>query len=334
MTANLMQIYVKNTRNFIKNFTKIFLAQSYNEEISEEYINTYIDARIYNFGDETQKFFYKKIYSSIINKKEELKNTIKDIDEKLLEDNLNVYQFILYLDGVRPFADLKEFVKTICESRKSKFELCSVSNLENRIYKETKRYLDEKEALMTVNDTKDFSLDIEKCILIDNTYNVNINYNFKFPYIYSNKVIQEVYNDGVINEDKLLIEYMLLSEVCVKDINKCNFATKYLVDFASSLYEKTKKLKQITNVLNDAAIQDKVYLKIKYNDFEEYKELIYSLMKDGFKFAMIIDETFNPSQITYKKISIFEYLIVPEQVKCYSKIKDDENKIKNIIIYE
>lgn len=334
MTSNLMKSYVKNTKVFIKNFSKIFLGQAYNEKICEEYIDTYIDARIYNFGDESQKFFYKKVLSSLSKKKGDLKKIDKELEEKNLEDHLQVYQFILYIDGVRPFTDLKEFVKSICESRKSKFELGSVSNLENRLYKESKRYLDQKEELMEANDTKDFSLDIDKCILIDNTYNVDLSFNFKFPYIYSSQVIQEVYNNGVINEDKLLIEYMLLSEVCIKDINKCNFATKYLVNFASTLLDKPKKTKQMLNVFDDPAIQEKVYMKIKYKDLKEYQEIIYDFMKDGFKFAIIIDEEFYPSQVTYKKISMFDYIIVSENVKSYSKIRDDENRIKNIIIYE
>ena len=51
MTSNLMEQYVKNTKTFIKNFTKMFFAEEYNEDISKEYIETYIDARIYNFGE-------------------------------------------------------------------------------------------------------------------------------------------------------------------------------------------------------------------------------------------------------------------------------------------
>ena len=72
MTSNLMKSYVKNTKVFIKNFSKIFLGQAYNEKICEEYIDTYIDARIYNFGDESQKFFYKKVLSSLSKKKGDL----------------------------------------------------------------------------------------------------------------------------------------------------------------------------------------------------------------------------------------------------------------------
>ena len=79
MTTNIMQQYLKITKNFIKTFTKLFLAEKYNEKISNEYIKTYIEARIYNFGEEKQRFFYRRIYETLINKKEEL---IENLDKK------------------------------------------------------------------------------------------------------------------------------------------------------------------------------------------------------------------------------------------------------------
>ena len=63
MTTNIMEQYIKNTKVFIKDFTKLFFLDKYNEEISKEYIEAYIEARIYNFGDNTQRYFYKRIYT-------------------------------------------------------------------------------------------------------------------------------------------------------------------------------------------------------------------------------------------------------------------------------
>ena len=143
-----------------------------------------------------------------------------------------------------------------------------------------------------------------------------------------------MYNEGVINEDKLMIEYTLLTLLCIKDINKGNFDTKYIVNFASSLYKKKQKLKQTLKILDNAVAQDKVFLKLNYQDFEENKELIYELMKDGFRFAIIIDDTFNPSIMELKKLSIFKYLLIEEQSKNYDEIKRLEQYLNNIVIYE
>lgn len=334
MTNNLMEQYVKNTITFIKNFTKMFLAEKYNEEISNEYISTYIDSRIYNFGEEEQRFFYSRINASLSEKKKELKKQYPKLDEKILEDNLNLYQFIYYIDGVRPITDLNEFVKMICEKRKTVFEIEGIKSIENRILKSIKKYIEEKEEFTKKYETTDFNLNIEKYKLIDDTYKVDIDYNFKIPYIYSNKVINEVYNEGVINEDKLIIEYILLTLQCIKDIDKGNFSTKYLVNFSNTLYKKQKKLKQTLKVIDNSAIQDKVFLKIYYQDFEDNKEIIYSLMKEGFRFAIIIDDNFKPILMNLKKLSVFKYMLVPEQSKNYEKIKENEGKLINTIIYD
>ena len=334
MTTNLMDQYIQNTRNNIKDFTKMFFGEEYNEEISNEYIDTYIESRIYNFGEGKDKFFYIRINSNLSIKKNELQMRFPKIEEKVLDDNLRIYQFVFYIDGVRPIADLPQFCKLVCDKRNTQFELKSVINLEERLLKLIKRVNEEKESFFKKYETEYFSLNIEKYKLIDNTYKVDLNYEFKIPYIYSEKVIEEVYNEGVINEDKLMIEYTLLTLLCIKDINKGNFDTKYIVNFASSLYKKKQKLKQTLKILDNAVAQDKVFLKLNYHDFEENKELIYELMKDGFRFAIIIDDTFSPSIMELKKLSIFKYLLIAEQSKNFDEIKRLEQYLNNIVIYE
>ena len=334
MTSNLMEQYIKKTTSFLKNFTKMFLAEKYDETISNEYIDAYIDSRIYNFGETEQKFFYKRIYASLLERKNEIRKLYPKIDEKILENHLELYQFVFYIDDIRPISDLTEFVNTICDKRRTMYEIEGIKNIENKILKSIKKYREEKEDFIKKYQTEDFSLQIDKYTLIKNTYKVNINYNFKIPYIYSNTVINEVYNNGTVNEDKLIIEYILLTLECIKDINNADFSRKYLVDFANTLYKKQKKLKQTLRVIDNAAIQDKIFLKIYYQDFEENKELIYSLIKEGYRFAIIIDDSFKPTLMNIKKLSIFEFLLVPEQCKNYEKIKENENKIINTIIYD
>jgi len=335
MTSNLMEQYVKNTKTFLKSFIKMFFAEKYNEKISNEFISTYIDSRIYSYGENEQRFFYRRIYASLVKRKRELEKEFPKIDERVFEDNLRIFQFIFYIDGVRPVTDLDEFVRIICASRKIKFDVKdAIKNFQGRVLKAIKTYQQEKEDFFKPYETTDFELDIEKYTLIDNTYKVDIKYNFKIPYIYSNKVINEVFNEGTIKEDKLIVEYMLLTMVCIKDINKGNFSTKYLVEFANSLFKKQSKLKQTLKAIDNSAIQDKVFLKITYQDFEENKELIYDLMKDGYRFAIIIDDTFNPTLINLKKLSVFKYMLVPENCKHSERIQEVQTKLNNIIIYD
>lgn len=334
MPNNLMEQYVKNTRKFIENYSKLYLGDLYQKKISDEYIDVYIESRIHNYGESEQKFFYKRIYTSLENKKNELKQTFEKKDEHSILKNLQMYQSILYIDGVRPMLDLKEFIKITCQKRMLVYNLTKIPGLEPELFKLSKKYIDEKVSYLSKYESKDFELETTKYTLIDNTYKVYLNYNFRIPYIYSNKVIGEVYNEGIVNEDKLIIEYTLLTIKCIKEIDSGDFNTKYIVDFASSILTKQTKLKQTLRIIDNAAIQEKIYLKIDYKSFEENKEIIYELMQEGYRFAIIIDDTFKANSMNYKKLSMFYYIIVYENSKNYDNIKYNGDRLTSTVIYD
>ena len=48
MVDNIMNNYIKITKKFVTNFTKAFFLEYYDEDISNEFISTYIDARIWS----------------------------------------------------------------------------------------------------------------------------------------------------------------------------------------------------------------------------------------------------------------------------------------------
>jgi len=334
MTTNIMQQYIKNTKSFLKNFTMLFLSEKYNEKISNELINSYIEARVYNFGDSEFTFFYKRIQSSIEKKKEELLEKIKEKDKETLNLNTDIYQFIFYADGVRQITDLEEFSQMLCEKRTTDYGLKAEKGLEKKFTKLIKEFNDHKKKFVNGMITPDFTLMIEKYINIDNTYKAYLDFNFRLPYIYSDKIINEVYNEGTINEDKLIITYMLLTAECIKDIEEGNFGQKYLVNFAGSLLDKDKKIKQTLRVINDPAIQDKIISKITYADFKSHKNLIYDYVKEGFKFAMIIDDSFIVTDANLRGLKLFNYILVKPNSKNYAKIKNKESKISNTVIYD
>lgn len=334
MTTNIMQSYINRIEKFLKDFNKVFFLEEYDKEIEKNYIETYIDARIYNFGEEKQRYFYRRIFASLINTKREIKKQNPRVNETILENMLKIYQFIFYIDGIRQMPDVKEFSKIICEKRVNKFGYSKMPGLEERFYKLIKDYFDWKNKFFKSFETEDFELDIQKYVLIDDTYKVDLKYNFKIPYIYSDKAIDEVFNEGTINEDKLIIEYTLLTMVCIEDINKGNFQKKYIVNFAETLYEKEKKIKQVLRVLDDQAIKDKVFLKINYQDFLKNKDITYEYMKDGFRFAIYMDDERISDIVELRKLDMFKYLLIPKQNKNYDIIKGYENRLNNILIYE
>ncbi|MCF0126557.1 MAG: hypothetical protein HUJ68_12545, partial [Clostridia bacterium] len=146
--------------------------------------------------------------------------------------------------------------------------------------------------------------------------------------------IEEVYNENVINEDKIIIQYLMLAILNLKNIEIGNFTTQYLVNFPVTLFEKEKKLEQVLRIINSQAIQDKVNLKIQFKDFTEYKDKIYDLMQEGYRFVMVLDDTFNVSIEEIRKLSMFKYIILSTSLDKYDRIKEYEAHIENLLIDE
>ena len=57
-------------------------------------------------------------------------------------------------------------------------------------------------------------------------------------------------------------------------------------------------------------------------------------MKEGFKFALILDDNFETTMDNIRKLDMFQYLLVPENNKNYDFIKENEIRISKTIIYD
>ena len=336
MTYNIMAEYIDYTKKFLEKFMKEFFKDEYDEEISNEYIETYIEARYNNYGgNENQRVFYRRIYSALKKSEERLKYNQDEEKHKLIKNMLEVYQYIFYIDFVRTIrVELREFINDMYDKRITKFEMKRDGVLRDNLYRMIKEFRDSKEKYLKKFDSDDFELEINKYHLIKDVYKVNLNYKFKLPYIFSDKAIEDVYNENIINEDKLLIEYLMLTVFNIRMILEGKFNTQYLVDFPVSLFEKTKKLEQALRIINDPSIQEKIKIKIKYRDFIVNRDKIYELMKNGYKFAVIIDDSFIISKEHMKRLEIFNYVIVSKKLEYFDEFQENAQLLENIIIDE
>ena len=336
MTYNIMAEYIDYTKKFLQKFMQEFFKEEYDEEISNEYMETYIEARYNNYGgNENQRVFYRRIYSALKKSEERLKYNQDEEKHKLIKNILEIYQYIFYIDFVRTIkVELREFINDMYDKRITKFEMKRDGNLRDNLYKMIKEFRDSKEKYLKKFDSDDFELEITKYHLIKDVYKVNLNYKFKLTYIFSDKAIEDVYNENIINEDKLLIEYLMLTVFNIRMILEGKFNTQYLVDFPVSLFEKTKKLEQALRIINDPSIQEKIKIKIKYRDFIVNRDKIYELMKNGYKFAVIIDDSFIISKEHMKRLEIFNYVIVSKKLEYFDEFQENAQLLENIIIDE
>ena len=342
MTTNVMEEYLNITKEYIIKYMKLVMQNKYNKEVCERMISKYIETRYNNYyEDEIEK-------SMSVRKRimEEIKQTAErlienNIDKKENVDNMCIFfYYILYFDNLISAKDIISEVYNIHKLRKkllNKDEQDFFEKLKETIFnwqKDIKNLLERYE-------TKEFELKISTYKNIKNVYRVNLNYNIRFPQIYSTLAINKAFNMGIINEDKLYIEYYLIVVKIIKDIIKQDFKKQYILEFASSLLEKEKKIKSIINIINNEAIQEKISLKIKYNDFSKNKQQIYDLMRSGFKIAVILDKSFEVNYENIEKLNMFSYVLINKESEEYEKIvnyfknntesTDNKEKIKNLI---
>lgn len=326
--SDIIKDHISKTEKKFKKYCSMILKQKYDAQTTTELIKTYIDARYYNyFESQSSKIFYKNIQEAIIDRGEELKEKNVDKTEKI-DLTVSLFPYFFYFDYVRNNVSIQEIIEEIDEKRKTTFGIRN-ADTDNFIFEFTEMIVSdfkEVESELERYNTNDFELKIKRISPKNNKlYKVRLDYNFGFPQIFSKEAIDLTFNTDIIAEDKLFVEYPMVSNVALIDILQGNFSKVYLVEFYAPLLKKKKKLEQILQAIDNEAAQDKICFEIEYDDFVNTKSEIFSLVKRGFKFALSTYDTMEQlSRDELKILEIFEYIIVDENdinKKLYNKSK-------------
>ncbi|MBQ8043103.1 MAG: hypothetical protein IJ272_03005 [Clostridia bacterium] len=350
MINNLFIEYVETARKRIYKYIKFIFKKDYDQDVAEIYVDNYINARYYNLSyKETNRIFYLrikevllKVMQDLLVKNEKEKERTKDYvnyrrKEKIITNMFTVFDYIFFFDKVREIENMKK-IKTIDEvidklyqkreneylinervSTKQEFTELIKSDMES-----SEEYLNKYFADRT------FELAIKKFPNQNTIYDIELISNVTIPMIYSQAAIDMAFNSELISEDRLLPEYALLSLFITRDIVESNFKDQYIVEFTLSLLKKKQKLKNVLELINDPALQDKINLKVPYEDLEKNKKAIFELMKEGYKFAVELDNSLKDAS-EIEKLTMFSYIVVPKKVRLYKEIMRRNKKSKQII---
>ena len=158
-------------------------------------------------------------------------------------------------------------------------------------------------------------------------YNVEITHDIAIPKLYSKFAIDKVFNDGLISEDKLFIEYYIVSNKILKNIIAGDYNNKYLLEFNPNILKKKEKLTRLLNIIDNDLTKDVISMKIQYKDFIANKEKILELIHGGYKYSIVIDNTYdNLEKLEPNFFKIFEYIILNNKDK-YQEFNDYNNII-------
>lgn len=315
---NNIDKYIKFIKDYLTEYFKLIVKDKYKKIVYNEMLNTYIDIRYFNKYDKKYKQIEKNIEYYI---QENLRTLIEE-DNKLVKNVNELYYFfwyLLYLDNTLEYDNLDKLIDKIIIDRKEKLDL------NDDITKELKSLVKESEKKKNnffneyLSDT--FNLEL-KSTNIKNVYNVLLSYNIKFHKIYSSYSINRVFKSDIISEDMCFIEYNLISKIVLDNILNKEYLKEYLVDFPFIITSKKEKTNRLLNIITNDLIRENVIIKVTYEYYTKYKSFISDLIKDGVKFAVIIDDTFDYEESSIIWLNIFTYIITnKDDVTSFDKNK-------------
>ena len=341
-----MDTYLNFTEKKIKKYMKLIFSTYYDEELINEYLRTYVNARYYNIKntDKPARAFYLRILDELEYKEDILmqkcENEAESLDDKQARLNLihcvkEVFGYILFFDNVRNIENFKnidsireiieKMMELVIETLNVKFS----DGFKEKLYKEIKSDMIQKDVFLDKFDTDEFNLEFDNSGLDEEFYYVNLKHDVKMPMQYSESAIDKVFEEGIIAEDKLQIEYILLSVISLRDIINGNFKDSYIAEFTSSLFKKKQKLNGILSLIGNQALQEKINLNIKYSDYIKNQKSVLEYTKKGYNFVITLDDTIKSVE-DVEKLKMFKLVIAPKDLVIYKEIKTD-NSLKNVI---
>ena len=260
---NMLEEYIKFEKNNINNFAKENLAELYDAELFEPLLDTYIKTRYYNYYDEEdtnlEESIFKKLNKTLTRLMDGKDSDVKD---KLAEMYV-LFNYILCFDEVNEMDD-KGLIKLLCDHRKDLFGTFDTIFQENitKLITSTKK---KRKKFLDYLSSDDFNLE-RYTTSKDNIIDIELNYKLKFPKIYSEYAIDRVFNSEDIGEDKLLIEYYLITELIIKDIKANMTNNRYLIEFTSSLFEDKERLQKALTIVESECFKAQSVFKISLED--------------------------------------------------------------------
>lgn len=331
MTINIMNEYIDLTKEQINEYMRLVFGINFNQKYCDIFAERYINIRYFNYYEnEYYETARKKILEHLKQVGEEI--IINNIEDRELIEQMRVFlYYVLYFDNVVYYKDLRTKIRQIEKVRKRVWKI-EYDNFEENLYQKMEDYMKQKEDLVKRFSSDEFFIKLTNYPDKLKVYRVNLKFNnIKFPLEYSDFAINKAFQMGLVNEDKLVVEYYLVVLQILRDILKLNFKKKYVLEFADTLLKKPKKIKGILNIINNPAIQDKISLKVKYEQFLKNKEIVYELMREGYKITIILDNSFEPNFKNMESLQMFEFVLINKNLKNYQEIIENKESLNNII---
>lgn len=344
---NLMDTYLNFTEKKIKKYMRMIFSKQYDEEIVSEYLKTYVNARYYNIvnADKPARAFYLRILDELDFKEKILikrnKEQAEDIEQeqerlKIINNVKEIFSYILFFDNVRNVENfksvdsIKEIVKRLVETVNTEFGIKTSKDFEEVLHKEVAGDMIEKEVFLDKFETDEFMLSFESSEQQEDVYFTKLEHDVKMPTQYSETAIEKVFTEGIVAEDKLQVEYILLSLVSMRDIINGNFKDMYIAEFTDTLFKKKSKLESILSLIGNEALQAKISINITYSDYIKNQKSVLEYTNNGYNFVITLDNSIRSVE-DVEKLKMFKIVIAPQILVLYKELKANKAILNNVI---
>ena len=314
MSISVMNKYLTMSNKHMDDILKYILKKKYYKNICEKFKNIYYEVR-YNGLIESKRG--TTVRSKLLNQYRELKEKIIKSEKELagaIEATYTIFDEVTYFDTAIFERDFTNKINDIYEEYA---EIADTEIDKNIFTKELLRIvqINQREKLQFFKkfDTNEFRL--QGSNINENMKRIGIVHNIKFPSIYSNEAIEKAFSSGVTKEDKLFVEFYLLSIRVILDVIKSEYRKKYFVLLDTNILSKAQKTTRLLEIINNPIIQDRIIMQIDYSDLETCKKEVYDLISEGYRFAVELDDSYIDEKIEAQRLDVFEFILVSKEYK-------------------
>lgn len=320
---NIVLSYIKYTQNFLYDYYRTLLDNSYEKKLVQPFIERYIEIRYYNNVYTKESNFVEKI-------SKELKIVVKEMFEEYpnkedrIKDIFALFGYILYLDDCMEYKSVSKLLDTLYKDEN--IHLTFSDEVMNRLNDIVLEYVNRKKDFWRVFDINDFELKYKR--LKKNLFFVDLDIKLEMP-IYSEYAIERAKSSEIVLENTTYLLYNMLCAKLLKDVINLDYTKRYVVMFPVSLFDKSKKSGKYLRLLDNDLCRDKINLCFNYKDYLDNKKSINELIKGGYAVSLILDDMFDGD---YECLVLFNYVFVYEKYDYYDVIMEQKDNLGSVVV--
>ncbi len=323
MDLNIINEYLKYVKKSFLEFYKIIFVNKYQKSLIEPFLDKYILVR---YNNETNYHDIKNPTSRISKELEPLFQDLQDdTNSSYLKSIYALFGYIMYIDDAIYYDSSKSLIDYLISDNNLKIP--DITSKKDELNKWLRIFTKTKKEFFLNLENNEYSLKEQR--IDKGLYKLKLEQNVKISYLYSDTAINKAFTTGTTYEDSLFVLYILASKLVLENAINLDFSRRYVLPLASSLMLKEKKQKRLLEILNNTLAKKYLEISINLSTYYEYKNNIDKLIKDGYLFSIVIDDTFN-GDIT--ELYLFSSIFIYKNSEFFDMIIDSKERIPARIV--